>query len=49
MKSGKNSTIQTERIRIEPDWNVNYIMQSDRLMPVGIRIEPDWNVNYARS
>ena len=34
-----------ERIRIEPDWNVNINNDTTGKWRLNIRIEPDWNVN----
>ena len=35
----------TEKIRIEPQWNVNYLDVTTSTALLLIRIEPQWNVN----
>ena len=37
----------TIAVRIEPEWNVNRIIQSFINIIVSVRIEPEWNVNAA--
>ena len=33
-----------QAIRIEPDWNVKFLVINNTKIPSPIRIEPDWNV-----
>ena len=34
------------KIRIEPQWNVNWLLYAITNVTYGIRIEPQWNVNF---